>query len=199
MNKLKPDFRQCLEEGRAESLMSAYNSANGEWCGQNGELLNGVVRDIWGYDDVVITSDWVFGMRDAAKSVKAGLDIEMPFRSIRYKHLFKALRSGKASWDDIERLGKQILRFELKYYSRIAHLPSLDAGQVVESRQHRDLAKVSASKGMVLLKKTTIPFYHWVRTSSDYWSLVPWPHPFRRAIWDLQQFGIQMSPVHSKD
>ena len=152
MIKLKPDFRQCLEEGRAESLISAYNSANGEWCGQNGELLNGVVRDIWGYDDVVITSDWIFGMRDAAKSVKAGLDIEMPFRSIRYKHLLKALRSGKASWADIERLGKRILRFELKYYSRIAHLPSLDAGQVVRSPQHRDLAKVSASKGMVLFK-----------------------------------------------
>lgn len=48
MIKLKPDFRQCLEEGRAESLMSAYRSANGEWCGQNGELLSVVVRDIWG-------------------------------------------------------------------------------------------------------------------------------------------------------
>jgi beta-glucosidase len=146
-----PHFRQCLDEGGAESLMSAYNSANGEWCGQNGELLNGVVRDIWGYEDVVITSDWVFGMRDAAKSVKAGLDIEMPFRSIRYKHLLKALRAGKASWDDIERLGKRVLRFELKYYSRIAHLPSPDVN-VVRSQQHRDLAKDSAAKGMVLLK-----------------------------------------------
>ena len=154
-----PHFRQCLDEGGAESLMSAYNSANGEWCGQNAELLNGVVRDIWGYEDVVITSDWVFGMRDAAKSVKSGLDIEMPFRSVRYKHLLKALRAGKASWDDIERLGKRILRFELKYYSRIAHLDAPDAG-VIRSQPHRDLAKVSAAKGMVLLKndQSLLPF-----------------------------------------
>lgn len=43
MIKLKPDLRQCLEEGRAEPLMSAWNSSDGEWCEQNGELLNGVM------------------------------------------------------------------------------------------------------------------------------------------------------------
>ena len=84
-----PHFRRIIDEGVA-SVMSGYNSVNGEWCGENRVLLTDILRDEWGFEGFVI-SDWIFGMRDAAQSVKAGLDVEMPYRMVRATHLRDAL------------------------------------------------------------------------------------------------------------
>src|SRR3954453_2245363 len=84
-----PHFRRIVEEGVA-AVMSAYNSVNGEWCGQNAVLLTAVLRDEWGFEGFVI-SDWIFGLRDATTSLHAGLDIEMPYRMVRAQHLAEAL------------------------------------------------------------------------------------------------------------
>ena len=89
-----PHFRRIVDEGVA-SVMSAYNSVNGEWCGQNRELLTDVLRGEWGFEGFVI-SDWIFGLRDAATSLTAGLDIEMPYRMVRAQHLAGALERGDA-------------------------------------------------------------------------------------------------------
>lgn len=149
-----PHFRQTLEEGGAESIMSAYNSVNGEWCGDNKNLLNGVVRDTWGYRDVVITSDWMWGTRDAPKSIAAGLDVEMPLSSVRAFHLKKALRTGKADWADVDRIVKRLLRAQLKLYSRIATNAAPSVDDVPGCDLHQSLSKRVASEGMVLLKNS---------------------------------------------
>ena len=80
-----PHFRRIVDEGVA-SVMSAYNSVNGEWAGQSPALLNDVLRDEWGFEGFVI-SDWIFGLRDAATSLSGGLDIEMPYRMVRANNL----------------------------------------------------------------------------------------------------------------
>jgi len=56
-----PHFKRVVDEGVA-SIMSAYNSLNGEWAGQNRDLLTGILRDQWGFQGFV-QSDWMFGMR----------------------------------------------------------------------------------------------------------------------------------------
>ena len=38
--------------------------SNGEWCGENRQLLTEVLREEWGFEGFVI-SDWIFGLRDA--------------------------------------------------------------------------------------------------------------------------------------
>jgi beta-glucosidase len=58
-----PHFRRVVEEGVA-SVMSAYNSINGEWCGQNPELLTGVLKSRWGFDGFVVTE---FHFRNAGR------------------------------------------------------------------------------------------------------------------------------------
>jgi beta-glucosidase len=58
--------------------MSAYNSVNGAWCGQNKVLLNDILKQQWGFSGFVVT-DFIFGLRDAKTAVLAGQDLEMPF------------------------------------------------------------------------------------------------------------------------
>ena len=80
-------------EAGVASVMSAYNSVNGEWCGQNEALLVDVLRDEWGWDGFVIT-DFIMGLRDPVGSVGAGCNVEMPFRQQRVTALADALDDG---------------------------------------------------------------------------------------------------------
>lgn len=75
-----PHFRDCVDAG-AGSVMSAYNRVNGEWCGQHPQLLQGLLKDRWGFRGFVVT-DFIFGLRDGPRALQAGLDLEMPFPMI---------------------------------------------------------------------------------------------------------------------
>src|SRR3954468_11341375 len=105
-------FREIVEAGVA-SVMSAYNSVNGEWCGQNRHLLTEILRDEWGFDGFVV-SDFIWGLRDPVASLAAGLDVEMPFAQQRTRAVPGALADGTASWDDVERAALRILRTQLR-------------------------------------------------------------------------------------
>nr|WP_254071182.1 MULTISPECIES: glycoside hydrolase family 3 N-terminal domain-containing protein [unclassified Rathayibacter] len=69
-----PHFKRVVEEGVA-GIMTSYNSVNGEWAGQNEALLEGVLREQWGFEGITL-SDFIFGLRDPAMSLRAGLDVE---------------------------------------------------------------------------------------------------------------------------
>jgi len=147
-----PHFRRIAEEGVA-SIMSAYNSVNGEWAGQNRDLLTGVLRGEWGFDGFVI-SDWIFGLRDAATSLAAGLDIEMPYRMVRAQHLAAALDEGRAAWDDVdcavERLLSTLLRFD-----DVLSAPA-PSRNVLGAPEHRALAREVAARSVVLLRNELV-------------------------------------------
>ncbi len=58
------------------AVMSAYNRINGVYASEHFDLLRSVLRGEFGFDGVVI-SDW-YGTHSAARSLEAGLDLEMP-------------------------------------------------------------------------------------------------------------------------
>ena len=147
-----PHFRRVIEAGAA-SVMSAYNSVNGEWCGQNRRLLTEVLREEWGFEGFVI-SDWILGLRDAAASLTAGLDIEMPYRMVRQQHLPAALDRGETSWDDVERSVGRVIGTLLRFDSVLSS-PDPSA-QVLGSRQHRALAREVAARSVVLLRNEPV-------------------------------------------
>ena len=142
-----PHFRRVVESGVA-SVMSAYNSMNGTWCGDNHELLTGILRDEWGFDGFVI-SDFIYGLRDAVRSVEAGLDVEMPFRQIRRMHLADAIERGRlepaAVAASVERTLATLLRFHA-----LTTRPA-DQSRVL-SPAHRALARQAAAQSAVLLR-----------------------------------------------
>ncbi|MFN8023412.1 MAG: glycoside hydrolase family 3 N-terminal domain-containing protein [Acidimicrobiales bacterium] len=147
-----PHFRRIVDEGVA-SVMSAYNSVNGEWCGQSTQLLTDVLRDEWGFEGYVI-SDWILGLRDAATSVRAGLDIEMPYRMVRAQHLPGALERGEVSWDEVDAAVVRVLSTLLRF----DHVVCGDAppADVVACDEHRALAREVAARSVVLLRNEAV-------------------------------------------
>jgi beta-glucosidase len=147
-----PHFRRAVEAG-VDGIMSAYNSVNGEWAGQNEQLLTGVLRDEWNFPGITM-SDFIFGLRDAATSLRAGLDIEAPVRQQRARHLPEDLETGRASWADVDRAGQRIIATQLRYYAseRDPEPTELD----VFSDAHRALARRAAREAIVLVKNTDV-------------------------------------------
>lgn len=140
-----PHFKKCIDAG-AMSIMGAYNKVNGTYCCENKALLTDILRDKWGFDGFTI-SDFFFGIYDAARSVKAGLDIEMPY-TFKYAFIGSRLKKGDISEDDVDICVGRILRAMLRTLPKHRKHPE----SVILSKEHTDLAREVASKGMVLLK-----------------------------------------------
>ncbi|GAA2642868.1 glycoside hydrolase family 3 protein [Paractinoplanes durhamensis] len=135
-----PHFRRVVEEG-VDGIMTAYNSVNGEWAGQNEELMEGILRGRWGFAGVTV-SDFIFGLRDAHASLRAGLDVEEPFRQQRAEQLTTA--------DEyVDRAARRILRTQLAFHAR--DLEPEPSAAVVFGAEHRELAREVARRSMVLL------------------------------------------------
>jgi beta-glucosidase len=147
-----PHFRRIVDEGVA-SVMSAYNSVNGEWCGQSHALLTDVLRGEWGFQGFVI-SDWILGLRDAATSLAAGLDIEMPYRMVRATHLPGALERGEASWDDVDAAVTRTLSTLLRFDHLVCE--PAPAEEAVGSDEHRALAREVAGRSVVVLRNEAV-------------------------------------------
>ncbi len=70
-----PAFKKAVEEGKAWSIMGAYNQVRGQHACHNEFLLNDILKGDWGFDGVVIT-DWG-GAHDTKEAALYGLDLEM--------------------------------------------------------------------------------------------------------------------------
>ncbi|MDH4040733.1 MAG: hypothetical protein OEV88_08765, partial [Gammaproteobacteria bacterium] len=67
-----PQFRAAVAEGGAAAVMTAYNSVNGQFCGENGQLVREILKTEWGFNGFVM-SDWVFGTHSTLGSARSGL------------------------------------------------------------------------------------------------------------------------------
>ncbi len=147
-----PHFRRTIEAG-ADGVMSAYNKVNGEWAGHSRVLLTDILRERWGFEGVVV-SDFIFGLRDAAASLEAGLDIEAPFRQQRAMHLADALVTGAASWASVRRSGVRAIATQLRFDA--THGGPTPPSSVVAGPEHRALAREAAARAMVLLRNQPV-------------------------------------------
>jgi beta-glucosidase len=143
-----PHFKRVVIEGVA-SVMSAYNSVNGEWAGQNKALLTDILQKQWGFQGYV-QSDWIFGMRDAKKAALAGQHIEMPWRNVYYRFLPGLVKSGEVPLAVVDDAALRILRQLVRFAQ--GRDPREYTSNVIDCEAHRHLARESAQKSIVLLK-----------------------------------------------
>ncbi len=144
-----PHFERLVVEGRAASVMSAYNRVNGLDCDQQTHLLSDILKGEWAFAGFV-ESDWIFGTHGDAASVTAGLDIEMPWGS-HFGNLEQAVARGDLSEHDIDRAVRRIVRAQLCYGLDEQTIVRDDPAQR-ETAAHLALAREVARRGIVLLR-----------------------------------------------
>jgi len=139
-----PQFRACIEAG-AGTVMSAYNRVNGQWCGENAELLSRILKGRWGFQGLVV-SDFIFGVRNGIAALQAGLDLEMPFGMIFLGSLPDALAEGRLAMERIDDAVLRQLRLQLR-------IPSGEVPPSVRRcPEHLTLAREAARQAIVLLR-----------------------------------------------
>lgn len=135
-------------------IMTAYNGVNGEAASSSRRLLTEILRDEWGFDGVVV-SDWG-AVRDKVRSIRAGVDLEMPGPSVFQRALEHAVNSGQLGVDEIDLRVRNLLGLA----GRVDRTPlEIDHGS------HHDLARQIACEGMVLLENPQgiLPFVEGTR------------------------------------
>ncbi len=103
-------FEICVKEANPWTIMSSYNLINGQHTSESYELLTGILRDEWGFKNMVET-DW--GVKnDPVKEVKAGNDMKM---HIGYpEDLTEGYKKGEITRADLELCVKRILEMTMK-------------------------------------------------------------------------------------
>jgi len=168
-------FRACIMEGRAQSIMSAYNAINGVPCSGNRWLLTDVLRGMWGFNGYVVSDcGAISNMVDkhhyvktpeeaAAAAIHAGLDLEggwfCKYPELFPKYLARAYRQGLVSLAAIDRSVSRVLtaRVRLGMFDPPELVPFAGIKpSVVGCAKHRNLAREIARQSLVLLKNERI-------------------------------------------
>ena len=142
-------FEHAVQEAGVWSVMTAYNKVNGVYCGEQPDLIDGVLRGEWGYDGLVM-SDW-FGTHSTVAAALAGLDLEMPGPSAWLgPTLAAAVRSGEVDESVVDGQVRHVLRL-------MGRVGILGGGAVPSDEAESDdpgrraVARRVATEGTVLL------------------------------------------------
>lgn len=159
-----PAFRACVVEGKAHSVMSAYNRVQGEPCSSSRALLEDLLRNAWGFEGYVVSDCWA--IRDihehhqttrspaesAARAVKAGCDLNC---GCTYEHLPAAIESGWLEDADLDKATTRlfIARLRLGMFDPPDRVPFVAVPfETNDAPAHAELARVAARESMVLLR-----------------------------------------------
>lgn len=157
-------FRDVIRECKPLYTMITYNELWGMPAHANYHLVTEILRGKFGFDGAVI-SDYggISNIHEidhsspsleeaAARSLKAGVDIEAPDMKC-YQYLKPLLEQGKVSMEDIDRAVYQVLvnKFKLGLFEH-PYVDPVWADKIVDCEAHRLLAYKAATESMVLLK-----------------------------------------------
>lgn len=161
-----PAFEACVKEGKAASIMTAYNALNDVPCTLNAWLLKKVLRKDWRFNGYVVSDcggpsllvnahKYVKTKEAAATlSIQAGLDLECG-DDVYDEPLLNAYRQYMVSDADIDSAAYHVLDARMK-------LGLFDSGHqnpytkiypsVIGSEEHQQVALDAARQCIVLLK-----------------------------------------------
>ncbi len=164
-----PAFK-TLVDANVESVMCAYNSTNGAPCCANNFLITDVLRKEWGFKGHVVSDCWAIvdiysekGHKTVptqeeavALAVKTGVNLNC---GDEYPALVGAVKKNLITEKEIDAALATLLktRFKLGLFDPKDKNPynQIDAS-VINSDEHRALAKEAALKSVVMLKNNGV-------------------------------------------
>jgi beta-glucosidase len=168
-----PAFRAAVTEGKADSVMCAYNRINGQPACANTFLLKDTLRGAWSFngyvvsdcdavDDILNGHLYVKTMAEAAAAaLKMGMDNECAdFFTTRkddgdYKPYIDAVHQGLLTEADLDVALRRLFtaRMKLGMFDPPSMVPYAQTpDSEIDSAPHRALALKTARESMVLLK-----------------------------------------------
>ncbi len=156
-----PAFERAVKEAGVWTIMGSYNLWKGVHCCQNDALLNGILKNEWGFDGAVV-SDWG-GVTDTWQAATGGMDIEMgSFTDGKLKEseftyddyylarpFEKLINEGKIPMKVLDDKVARVLRTMF----RTAMNPNKAIGSQC-SEEHYDVCRQIGEEGIVLLKNS---------------------------------------------
>ncbi|SEK55032.1 beta-glucosidase [Pseudobutyrivibrio ruminis] len=156
-------FKRLVKDAKVESVMGAYNRVNGEPACGSKRLLKDILRDDWGFEGHVVSDCWA--IRDFHENHKVtGCEVESAALAVNngcdlncgcvYEKLIYAYKAGLVSEETINTAVERLIELRL----RLGTLPERKSKyddipyEVVECKEHKDLANEAAKESFVLLK-----------------------------------------------
>jgi beta-glucosidase len=178
-------FRTAIVDGKAESVMCAYNRINGQPACAQDYLLNDVLRQAWGFKGVVVSDcDAIQDIAEghkytktvaeaAAISLKHGVDNDCSTWTLNvktdadYQRYIEAMKQGLVPMSVVDESLKRLFmaRMKLGMFDPQSMVPFAKVSDsVVNSDAHSAVALKAARESMVLLKnKGALPLKQTVK------------------------------------
>lgn len=108
---LKP-FEMVVKNSQVSTIMTSFNKINGIFAAGNKELCEGILREEWGYNGIVVT-DWgdMDIVVDGADAIAAGNDIIMPGGPPVIKQVLDGYMEGRVSLPELKKSAIRFLTF----------------------------------------------------------------------------------------
>lgn len=159
-----PAFQALVQEAGVEAVMGAYNRTNGEAC-CGSATLNKILREDWGFEGHFVSDCWAIrdfhehhgltndAKESAALAISNGCDLNC---GNTYLHILNAYQHGLVTEEAITESAVRLYttRFMLGLFDGSEY--DVIPYEVVECKEHLELAVKAAEKSLVLLKNNGV-------------------------------------------
>ena len=160
-------FKRLVKDAKVEAVMGAYNRVNGEPACGSKRLLKDILRGDWGFEGHVVSDCWA--IRDFHENHKVtGCEVESAALAVNngcdlncgcvYEKLLYAYKAGLVTEETIDESVARLMEIRLRLGTLEGQTTKYDEipYEVVECKEHVDLALAAARKSLVLLKNDGI-------------------------------------------
>ena len=159
-----PAFKACVQEGKVEAVMGAYNRTNGEPCCGSKTLLKDILRDEWGFEGHVTSDCWAIKdfyeghkvTKDAEESVALAMNNGCDLNcGTLFVYLLDAIRDGLVKEERLDEALVNLFttRMKLGVFDKAEDNPYNQIPySVVDSEPMQQLNLTAAKRCLTLLK-----------------------------------------------